>query len=69
MKQSLFLSIFGTPLLLVGISVTGLLSALLGDGWWDAFSWITLATLPGVITYCWARSVQRTEHSACSADH
>jgi len=30
------------------ITVVGLLSALIGDGWWDAVSWVTLA-LPVLI--------------------
>lgn len=32
------------PVLLAIISAVGLMSALLGDGVWDALSWATLAT-------------------------
>lgn len=31
--------IFVMPLLLAVLSLIGLLSALLGDGWWDRLSW------------------------------
>lgn len=34
--------IFGIPLAVTIITLIGLLSALIGDGWWDAVSWATL---------------------------
>lgn len=34
---------FAIPLALVGCTVFGLVSALLGDGVWDALSWFALA--------------------------
>jgi hypothetical protein len=34
--------LWGIPILLGVLSVVGLLSALLGDGVWDAVSWATL---------------------------
>lgn len=34
--------IFRWPLLIALISIVGLVSALVGDGWWDALSWATL---------------------------
>lgn len=45
------LAIFAAPLLLAAISVVGLLSALLGDGVWDAVSWFTLAAPVAVIAW------------------
>lgn len=35
--------IFYLPALFAAITTIGLLSALLGDGAWDALSWVTLA--------------------------
>jgi hypothetical protein len=40
--------IFAIPSAVTVITVIGLLSALIGDGWWDAVSWVTLA-LPVLI--------------------
>ena len=34
--------IFAVPLLVAVVSIVGLASALVGDGWWDAVSWVTL---------------------------
>ena len=34
--------IFTVPLVVAVISLVGLLSALVGDDWWDAVSWLTL---------------------------
>jgi hypothetical protein len=41
-RQSLG-AIFLVPAVIAVVSSTGLLSALLGDGLWDAVSWLTLA--------------------------
>lgn len=35
--------IFARPLLLNGLAVTGIGSALLGNGIWDVISWVTLS--------------------------
>ncbi len=35
--------VWGKPLLLAVLSITGLITALVGDGYWDAFSWLALA--------------------------
>jgi hypothetical protein len=35
--------IFVAPLLVAIVSTLGLVGALVGDGWWDALSWVTLA--------------------------
>lgn len=34
--------VFGMPLLLAVASLVGLIAALVGDGVWDAVSWLTL---------------------------
>jgi hypothetical protein len=41
--------IWGMPIVIGILSAIGLLSALLGDGVWDALSWAALAT-PVVVT-------------------
>lgn len=40
---------WGMPLLLAVVTVAGLVSALLGDGWWDGVSWLALGAMPLVI--------------------
>jgi len=37
--------IFAAPIVIGVLSIVGLLAALIGDGWWDAASWLAL-TLP-----------------------
>ncbi|MDO7896453.1 hypothetical protein [Pseudomonas citrulli] len=41
-RQSSFWKVFGLPLLIGVLCATGLASALLGDGLWDAVSWLGL---------------------------
>lgn len=40
------------PLVLGVLSVIGLLSALIGNGFMDVLSWLLLGSLIGVIYYC-----------------
>lgn len=44
-----FRQIYGPAMILAAITLYGLFSALLGDGVWDAFSWIALAVPLSVI--------------------
>jgi hypothetical protein len=44
--------VFGMPLLLALISLVGLVSALLGDGAWDALSWLALGIPVAVALRC-----------------
>jgi hypothetical protein len=44
--------VYGMPLLLAVVSLIGLLSALVGDGIWDALSWFCLGTPVTVIAWC-----------------
>jgi hypothetical protein len=37
--------IFAAPIVVGVLSTVGLIAALVGDGWWDAVSWLSL-TLP-----------------------
>lgn len=46
------MEIFRIPGLLALVSLAGLISALLGAGWWDILSWLTLG-LP-VAAIAWA---------------
>lgn len=43
--------IFAMPLLIGALSMIGLVSALVGDGLWDALSWIALAIPIGLCGY------------------
>ena len=43
MANSSLRGVYRIPLLLGFITIIGLLSALLGDGVWDGFSWLLLA--------------------------
>ncbi len=48
--------IFAVPLVIAIVSTVGLISALVGDGWWDAVSWVALG-LPVLlyVLYIWRR--------------
>lgn len=50
--------VFAIPVLLALLSAFGLLSALLGDGVWDALSWLTLGALIVTIVRHVARPVR-----------
>jgi uncharacterized membrane protein YjjP (DUF1212 family) len=47
--------IFRWPLVIAAASLAGLLSALLGDGWPDALSWLLLGGLLVVMAEAWRR--------------
>ncbi|MGQ0792808.1 MAG: hypothetical protein ACT4NX_01840 [Deltaproteobacteria bacterium] len=49
-KTSL-LAVFRAPMIIAIVSLTGLLSALLGDHLWDAVSWATLGAPVGVAAW------------------
>ena len=38
-----FGQIFAAPIFIGALSVVGLVAALVGDGWWDGVSWLTLS--------------------------
>ncbi|MCA6122464.1 hypothetical protein J6500_11260 [Bradyrhizobium sp. WSM 1704] len=48
--------IFAAPLVIAILSTVGLISALIGDGWWDAVSWGALG-LPVLLylVFVWRR--------------
>ena len=48
--------IFAAPLVIAILSTVGLISALVGDGWWDAVSWVALG-LPALLylLFIWRR--------------
>ena len=48
--------IFAVPLLIAILSSVGLVSALVGDGWWDAMSWTALG-IPALLyfLFIWRR--------------
>jgi hypothetical protein len=54
-RQSLR-EIFFVPVVVAIITCGGLLAALLGDGIWDAASWVTLSVPLAVVVWClWLR--------------
>ena len=50
-RQSLG-AIFLVPAILAVLSGVGLISALLGDGMWDALSWLALSVPIAVVAWC-----------------
>lgn len=53
------LRIWGWPLALAGLTCSGLVSALLSDGWGDLWSWLALGIPVGVSAWY---AVPRTTH-------
>ena len=47
-----FLRLWGWPLLIATVAVSGLVSALLSDGWGDVWSWLALGLPVGVSARC-----------------
>jgi len=47
-RQSSFWKVFGLPAAIGALCAVGLFSALLGDGLWDAVSWLGLG-IPSVV--------------------
>ena len=50
---------YGWPAALAVVIFAGLLSALFGDGAWDAISWVLLLTPLGVIVACLLRPLKK----------
>jgi hypothetical protein len=61
-RRVCFLRVFGRPIALGIASAIGLLSALLGDGVWDAVSWATLGVPLAVVVWYAARPVRAQRH-------
>ena len=56
-RSSNFWKVFGIPVLIALLSAAGLFAALLGDGAWDALSWVGLGipaalSLRGLLGRC-----------------
>ncbi len=51
-----FRKVYGSALIVAVITLCGLVSALLGDGLWDEFSWVALATPLFVIVWKYSRA-------------
>ncbi|HUO00836.1 MAG TPA: hypothetical protein VMU69_31960 [Bradyrhizobium sp.] len=56
LRQRTLTRIFFLPAIFAAITTIGLLSALLGDGVWDALSWVTLACPIAATAYFVLRS-------------
>ena len=54
MRRGLWM-IFRWPRLLFGLSLFGLLSALIGDGVYDLLSWLSLGVPLGLVGVVWLR--------------
>ncbi len=52
-----FRKVYGAASLIAVVTLFGLLSALLGDGVWDALSWVLLAIPLAVILWKYSRAV------------
>ena len=48
-------AIFAMPIALAALTLLGLVSALLGDGWRDVLSWAALGTPLAVLAWAWCR--------------
>lgn len=61
-----FRKVYGAALLLAAVSLYGLLSALLGDGVWDALSWLALSIPLGVIVWKYLRAKSESKRVSMS---
>jgi len=53
-QNSVFLHVFGKPIILALVSMAGLIAALVGDGVLDVVSWIALGYIVDVtVWYVW----------------
>lgn len=59
-----FGQIFGVPILLAITTAAGLLSALLGDGVWNALSWLALGIPLVIVAWYAGRSARRASSSS-----
>jgi hypothetical protein len=50
-----FWPLWGAPIAIGVGSATGLVSALVADGWWDWWSWWGLGLPLAVVAWCWWR--------------
>ena len=56
------MQIWFAPILLALLTAVGLLSALLGDGFWDMLSWLALGAPVAVVIWFVAKPTPRTTH-------
>lgn len=60
MRNKTFIKVWGTPLSLAALIISGLLAALLGTGIWYFFSWLVLSIPLIVILYNWIKHAIKT---------
>lgn len=59
--------LWGAPIALAVVSAVGLIAGLVGDGVWDALSWLGLGLPVAVcVWFGWARRVRLTRNAAPS---
>lgn len=56
--------VFRVPVLLGAATAVGLLSALFGDGGWDALSWLALLVPVAAIGWAWQRAGRAATRNA-----
>ncbi len=57
-----FRKVYGAATLIAVLTLFGLLSALLGDGIWDALSWVMLVIPLAVIVWMYSRASKTSSH-------
>jgi hypothetical protein len=61
-----FRQVYGPAIIIAGITLGGLLSALFGDGVWDELSWVALAVPLAVLAWSYGNSKRRSRKTAKS---
>jgi hypothetical protein len=59
-KSNPFLNLWGKPLLIAFLSLSGLIAALVGDGIWDVYSWIALGIPVIWMIWYWYNPASKT---------
>lgn len=57
--ENAFRRLWGIPLLMGILTIIGLLSALLGDGFWDMLSWCLLGSVVVLVIFYIARAERK----------
>jgi hypothetical protein len=59
-----FRKVYGPAIIIAGITLGGLLSALFGDGVWDELSWVALAVPLAVLAWSYSNSKRGSRGTA-----
>ena len=58
-----FRKVYGPAIVIAGITLGGLLSALFGDGVWDELSWLALAVPLAVLAWTYSKGRKASNRS------